>query len=288
MPRFDRIIIADWSASSAPSPLRPSADAIWLGSIGFDGEHSQYFRTRRAAEAALQTAIALALAGGQRLLIGCDFPMGYPKGFAQRLTGLPQARAVWHWLARQIKDGPDNRNNRFQVAAAINREFGGKGPFWGRPQQLDLPDLPATRAVDYPALRLGPRREVEKRVPRAQPVWKLFTTGAAGSQGLMGQPMLHRLCQTPGVAVWPFDRFDAPVVVAEVYPSLLAAAVRRDPATIKDEAQVRLLARALFHLSQQGKLDQLLDLPAHGDWAEEGWILAAGHGDLLEQGLSCG
>lgn len=46
-------------------------------------------------------------------------------------------------------------------------------------------------------------------MPRAQAVWKLYTTGAAGSQGLMGQAMLHRLAQLPGVAVRPFDRADA-------------------------------------------------------------------------------
>jgi hypothetical protein len=59
-------------------------------------------------------------------------------------------------------------------------------------------------------------------------------------QGLVGQPMIHRLAMLPDVAVWPFDPTDARVVLAEVYTSLLARAVAADPAPIKDEAQVRL------------------------------------------------
>lgn len=283
--RFDRVIVADWSASSTLSPARPSADAIWLGSIDGTGEQSSYHRSRTSAEAALSQAIESALSAGQSLLIGCDFPMGYPKGFAARLTGTASARAVWAWLAAHIEDAPDNRNNRFQIAAQINRHFAtetSKGPFWGRPASLNLADLPATKAIDYNALNLSERRAVETLVPRAQPVWKLYTTGAAGSQGLIGQPMIHRLSQQAKVAVWPFAPA-AQITLAEVYPSLIAPAITADPAPIKDEAQVRLLARALFTLSQQNRLAPLLDPPA---CTEEGWILGAGHTAVLLAALS--
>ena len=279
MSRFDRVIIADWSAASARSPAKPSADAIWLGS---PGQQSRYFRSRQQAEAALMAEID-SLPLGQRLLIGFDFPMGYPAGFAARLTGKPQARAVWAWLAARLQDNSDNHNNRFEVAAAINRLFG-NGPFWGRPAGLALPDLPTRKTIDYQFIGLKERRAVEGLVPRAQAVWKLYTTGAAGSQGLMGQAMLHRLAQLPGVAVWPFDKADARIVLAEVYPSLLAAEVATDPATIKDEAQVRLLAQAIFKLSQSGGLAALLETPAIA--AEEGWILGAGHVAALQGALA--
>lgn len=240
------------------------------------GAQSSYHRSRASAEAAISQAIESALARQTRLLIGFDFPMGYPVGFAERLTGKPTARAVWAWLNAAIQDGPLNQNNRFQVANSINKTFG-KGPFWGRPATLDLPDLPAKKTVDYAALSLKERRAVEVLVPRAQPVWKLYTTGAAGSQGLMGQPMIHRLIQRRGVAVWPFDTPGA-VTLAEVYPSLIAPAVTRDASPIKDEAQVRLLAQSLFRLSQQNKLAPLFDVPAD---PEQGWILGAGHSDTL-------
>ncbi len=283
MSRFDRVIVADWSAASAPSPARPSADAIWIGSADAAGVETSYFRTRTAAETALTQAI---LEPKGRLLIGFDFPMGYPTGFAARLTGTPQARAVWRWLAAELHDGPDNRNTRFEVANQINSTFG-QGPFWGRPRSLTLPHLPERKAVDYPALGLSERRQVETLVPRAQPVWKLFTTGAAGGQGLVGQPMIDRLSHMPGVAVWPFDPPDTRVVLAEVYPSLLAPAVRANTGPIKDEAQVRLLARALWTLSQQDTLAPLFDTPTSPVTTEEGWILGAGHEAQLNGALRC-
>lgn len=282
MSGFDRVIVADWSAAGSPSPARPSANAIWIAVADAGGVRTDYFRTRTLAEAHLAAEIA---ANRGRLLIGFDFPMGYPAGFAARLTGKSEARAVWGWLAARLTDGPDNRNNRFELADRINAGFG-EGPFWGRPRGLALRHLPEKKAVDYAALGIAERRQVERVVPRAQPVWKLYTTGAAGSQGLVGQPMIHRLAARPGVAVWPFAGADAPVVLAEVYPSLLARAVAADPAPVKDEVQVRLLARALWVLSQRGALAPLLVTPGGDVTCEEGWILGAGHGAALEGALA--
>lgn len=278
-PRFDTVAIVDWSATNGPSPAKPSPDAIWIGTATAQGETARYFRTRAEAEAHLNTLIATEQAAGRRLLVGFDFPMGYPTGFAARLTGQADPRAVWRWLADHITDDA-NRNNRFAVADAINARMGA-GPFWGRPASLPLPHLPERKAVDYPTLGLPERRAAETHVPRAQPVWKLFTTGSVGSQALMGLPMIHRLSQRPGTAVWPFDPIaTAPVVLAEVYPSLLAPLLAETPG-IKDKAQVTLLARALYRLSMQGALAPLLTPPNLPQIAEEGWILGAGHADAL-------
>jgi molybdopterin-guanine dinucleotide biosynthesis protein B len=270
--QFDRVIIADWSASGTRSPARPSPDAIWIGVTDANGTTTTYHRSRALAEAAL----AILLTGQDRVFLGFDFPMAYPAGFAARLTGEPRAQSVWRWLSDHITDAPDNKNNRFDVAAAMNRATG--GPFWGRPAHLDLPDLPATKTADYPAIGLPERRHVETLIPRAQPVWKLYTTGAAGSQGLMGQPLIHRLSQRPDTAIWPFEAPTKRITVAEVYPSLLSAAVMADPAPIKDEAQVRLLSRAIFRATP------LLQTP---DIArEEGWIYGAGHAAALLAALA--
>jgi molybdopterin-guanine dinucleotide biosynthesis protein B len=264
---FDRVIVVDWSASSTRSPAKPSSDAIWIGVTDAQGTTTSYHRSRTEAE----TALTALLAGDDRVFLGFDFPMGYPAGFAKRLTGEARAQAVWRWLAEHITDGPDNRNNRFAVADQMNKITG--GPFWGRPAGLDLPDLPEGKRADYAALGLPERRHVETLIPRAQPVWKLYTTGAAGSQGLMGQPLIHRLSLRDDVAVWPFDTRDRRVTVAEIYPSILAAAVAADPAQIKDEAQVRLLSQAIFRAAP------MLDVP---DIArEEGWIYGAGQAEAL-------
>lgn len=285
---FDRVIIADWSASASASPARPSADAIWLGFCDASGVQTEYHRTRRSAEATLTRAITDAVCQSQRLLLGFDFPMGYPAGFAARLTGHQSAQSVWAWLHDHITDADDNSNNRFDVAARMNRLIGGNsgGPFWGRPAHLQLADLPMRKTVDYAALGLTERRRVETVVPRAQPVWKLYTTGAAGSQGLLGQPMIHRLSRMPHTAVWPFQAPDAAVVLAEVYPSLLARAVAADPSLIKDEAQVRLLARALFALSARHALAPLLATNHAHVITEEGWILGADHQTTVQKGLT--
>ncbi len=207
---FDTIVIVDWSASARPTPKRPSADAIWIGTASDGGETTTYCRTRAAAEAMLVTLLDAEAAAGRRVLAGFDFPFGYPEGFAHRLTGSPRAGAVWNWLERNLRDGPDNSNTRFPLAASINASFGGRGPFWGRPRHLVLPHLPETKDVDYAALGLAERRRVEGAVPRAQPVWKLYTTGSVGGQALTGLPVIARLARRPGCAVWPFDAPTAP------------------------------------------------------------------------------
>lgn len=272
-----KVAVVDWSAASRPTPRRESADAIWIGICDIAGSREIYCRTRHEAETLLVRLIETG-----NWLIGFDFPMGYPAGFAERLTGQATARAVWHWLEARIEDDPDNHNNRFAVAAGVNRGFGG-GPFWGRPATLDLPDLPERKAVDYPALGLPERRAVEGLVRHAQPVWKLYTTGSVGSQALMGLPVIARLARLPGVAVWPFDP-PARVTLAEVYPSLLALSVAAEGDAIKDRAQVRLLARALWMLAANDRLGPLLDCPAMA--AEEGWILGAGHEAALAAALA--
>ncbi|MDT8857238.1 molybdopterin guanine dinucleotide synthesis [Paracoccaceae bacterium Fryx2] len=288
---FDTVVVVDWSAASTLSPARPSADAIWIGIAREGGCETGYLRSRAAAEAALTALCDAEAAAGRRVLAGFDFPLGYPAGFAARLTGTARAQALWHWLAARVTDGPKNRNNRFAVAEAVNRAFpAAPGPFWGRPEGLALPDLPARKTADYPALGLAERRRVETVVPRAQPVWKLYTTGAVGSQALTGLPLIARLAARPGAAVWPFEPLaGAALVLAEVYPSLLDAAVRPAVAAgeIKDRAQVRLLAMALRALSRQGRLDALLaDVPDWPGRAEEGWILGAGRSADLGEALA--
>lgn len=284
-PPFDTVAIVDWSATSGPSPARPSPDAIWIGTATAAGTEAAYFRTRADAETHLVALMEAAATASRRLLIGFDFPLAYPAGFAARLTGQADPRAIRGWLAARITDA-GNRNNRFAVADDINAIIGAgaaAGPFWGRPAALALPHLPDRKTVDYASLGLPERRAVERAIPRAQPVWKLFTTGSVGSQALMGLPMIHRLSQRPGTALWPFDPPGAaPILLAEVYPSLLAPLVARQPG-IKDAAQVTLLARALHRLSGLGALAPLLTLPDIRDITEEGWILGAGHEPALLQ-----
>jgi molybdopterin-guanine dinucleotide biosynthesis adapter protein len=276
---FDRVMIVDWSGRASRSPAGDSKDAIWIGLCDDRQETQVYFRSRSEAESYL----AARLAEGGRQLVGFDFPMGYPAGLARRLTGSDSARALHGWLADRIADAPDNSNNRFDVAEAINRQLGGPGPFWGCPKAKPRPHLPSLKTVDYRALGLAEKRRVEVENPPAKPVWQLLGAGSVGSQALLGIPVVHRLAQSTGAAVWPFDA-PGPLTLAEVYPSLLAIAVAASGDPIPDRAQVRLLARALLSLSRHGRLAPLFVTPPVA--AEEGWILGAGQGALLAEALT--
>ena len=59
-----------------------------------------------------------------------------------------------------------------------------------------------------------------------------------------------------------------------------------DPSLIKDEAQVRLLARALFALSARHALAPLLATNHAHVITEEGWILGADHQTTVQKGLT--
>ncbi len=287
--RFDRVIVADWSAANLPTSARHRANAIWIGCHDAEGGAEWHHRTRASGEAQLVELIEAAAHADERLLIGLDFAFGYPAGFARALTGEACAPAVWRWLAGAIEDGEDNRNNRFAVAARINAMIaGGPGPFWSHPSNQSWDGLPARRAgIDLAALGLAPVRAAEALSPPAKSPFMLFNPGAVGSQSLLGLPMLHRLAQRPGVAVWPFAPLDgARVVVAEVYPSLLAGPVARlaqAEGLPSDQAQVRLLSRALWRLGQAGRLAALMQAPPEAQ--EEGWILGAGQAGLLAEAL---
>ncbi|MBV2359041.1 molybdopterin molybdenumtransferase MoeA [Thalassococcus sp. CAU 1522] len=284
MTGFDTFVVVDWSARSAPSPAKPTKDAIWIG-VARQGDVScHYHRTRAEAIDALAALFETELGQGRRVVAGFDFPFAYPKGFARAVTGTDDPLALWTWLASRIVDAPDNANNRFIVARDLNRLFPGTGPFWGcPPAEADavLPDKGTARAGHG----LPERRAVEARVTRAQPCWKLFTTGSVGSQALLGLPRLQALRDrfAGRLTVAPFEAPDTPIVLVELFPSLIAdiVAARREPGEIPDRAQVRVLAQALSRLSP-ATLDVMLRT---GD-PVEGWILGAGREDALRAAAS--
>ena len=283
MTGFDRIIVVDWSASKSPSPKKPSADAIWMAVHQAGATTCTYHRTRHDLIAALCAQFDAALAHGQRVLAGFDFPFGYPAGFARAVTGQDDPLVLWAELAARIDDGADNANNRFDVARGLNREFPGVGPFWGCPQAHADSDLPAKGSARH-SHGMAERRTVEELIPSAQSCWKLYTTGSVGSQALLGMARLQGLRMRYGAAlsVSPFQTPDTPIVLAEVYPSLLSieVAARQGADEIKDRAQVRVLANALAGLSAA----TLTKMLTQGD-PEEGWILGLGHEEALRAAL---
>jgi len=293
---FDLVVIVDWSALNVPSPQKPSKDAIWWA-VAEKGEVAApvYARTRSEALAKLEDQIETARAFGKRVLIGFDFPFGYPAGVAKHLTGQSSALALWDWIADALIDDESNLNNRFEVASKINRAFDGVGPFWGRPESWDYPDIPIggkARFGSHPP----ERRLVERAIPKAKTVWQLMYVGSVGSQVLVGLPGVKRLRDRFGdcSAIWPFETGlatpEAQIVFAEIYPSLLSDLVKElaRPEEILDAAQVRVVAGAYHALDLSGDLAELFGPPPQMTAAdcelvarEEAWILGAGFEDTL-------
>ncbi len=286
MALFDAYLMVDWSAAATP---RQGADSIWMCRRDRDGAARVVNpATRLAAREVLLEWLAADLARGRKVLAGFDFPFGYPRGLAARLglSGPPWA-ALWRTLAEQIEEGAKNANNRFEVAAALNRRVGsGPGPFWGCPEGAAGPHLAMTHHRAHEALGLAEKRIADQSISGPQPVWKLAGAGSAGSQALTGIPVVHWLRHHPALAaaarVWPFETGLRPpaasvgVVLAEIYPSLIA--VTPAPGEVKDRAQVIAIAQHFAALDEAGRLGSCfapLLAPADRDAveAEESWIL---------------
>jgi precorrin-8X/cobalt-precorrin-8 methylmutase len=257
---FDTFVMVDWSAANVP---RTGRDSIWICWHAPDGERLENPPTRHSAKLLLGDWLATALTRGERVLLGFDFPFGYPKGFAARL-GLsgPPWRAVWDEIARLVEDTPDNRNNRFDVAAALNqRVLKGRFPFWGCPASAAGPFLGPKHHRSHQENGLAERRLIDEYMPGAQPCWKLLGAGSVGGQILTGIPVVQALREDPRwrehVQIWPFETglrapVEAQVVFAEVYPSLWA--VSPSATEPKDAVQVRTVARYFAQRDHAGEL----------------------------------
>jgi precorrin-8X/cobalt-precorrin-8 methylmutase len=301
-PLFDAYVMVDWSAAAVP---RLGKDSIWICHLRRVGSELQppvsiNVPTRLEARARLLDMLATNVSADLSTLIGFDFPFGYSQGFAARLgLGGPPWRAIWELLASRIEEKPENGNNRFEVAAELNRQISdGPAPFWGCPKRdLGLGRfLQPTHHRRHEVLGLSEKRVADARTKGPQPVWKLVGAGAVGSQALTGIPIVHWLRHHPSLAdasvVWPFEtglcclrpRQRPSIVFAEVYPSLIPP-VPRDR-EVKDEAQVRTIASYFATLDDAGALANLFagaaDLTAEERArveTEESWILGVPRGD---------
>lgn len=286
---FDRYITVDWSASSSPTTGK---DSIWICDLTVAGDPvTTNPSTRGKAEQQLRNLLMGAVDHGERVLIGFDFPYGYPRGFAAALglKGLPWS-AIWRYLAGQVEDSSQsNENNRFEVASAINARLE-QHAFWGRPAARRLDSLSMRRdrvryRIEGEAVGLGEWREVElvlhRRGRRPQSTWKLLGAGSVGSQALTGIPVVYRLRSDPQLAnmsrVWPFEvnvpelpEGRSAVIHAEIWPSLDAGPY--EAGLVKDQAQVIQLAQSLRTLDRRTRLAAVF-IARTPAVAEEGWIL---------------
>ena len=278
LPAFDSFAVVDWSSGNDTGPT-PRKDAIWAALV-VRGEDTEpvYLRNRGAAFEWICDVIACETAAHRRLMIGFDFPFGYPAGFAQAVTGSNDPLALWHWFAEHLVDTP-KANNRFDLAGMLNGRFPGTGPFWFNALKRDISNLPR-KGTDRHGHGMADRRAAEMSANGAFTCWQMGGAGAVGGQVMTGLATLERLRRRfPGqIAVWPFEPLVTAVSFVEIWPSLSNPAVQAAADPIKDRAQVRLLARALSRLSSE-QLGAMLACNA----PEEGWILGLGHEALLSE-----
>jgi precorrin-8X/cobalt-precorrin-8 methylmutase len=247
---FDHYVIVDWSAASRPKTGR---DSIWICHRGPHGERVENPATRHLARLHLADILAAVVARCERVLLGFDFPFGYPAGFAGRLglSGTPW-RALWDEIACLLHDDDDNRNDRFALGAKFNhRVSGGRFPFWGCPAGRATEFLGPRHHNRHAEEQLDERRVIDRWMVGAQPCWKLAYTGSVGSQSLTGIPVVRALRNDARWAerarVWPFETGlllpeDARIVFAEVWPSWWRKQIRPEYGPPLDKAQVRSVA----------------------------------------------
>lgn len=291
---FQAYVMVDWSAASKPTT---GPDSIWIGVLKRNVRFQMAFEahnppTRTEAEHMLESILGDLKRKRERVLVGFDFPLAFPRGTAAalKLEGAPW-RAVMDFVAGEMKDKPTNANNRFQVGAKMNRLMTGEAfPFWGAPARDEQTMLSAKRVREHGERDLPEFRLADQALKGPSSIWKLYYQGSVGGQALTGLPIVKRLRDSRGDAarMWPFETGWKPLaatdltgieaVLAEIYPSMFAAQAK--PGEIKDEVQVRATCERFNALDDKNQLGALFG-PTKDDPRravienEEGWILGA-------------
>ena len=291
---FGAYIIVDYSSAEGK---KTGESSLWIGVMKRDVRFRLSYEahnpaTRAEGLALLRGLLADLKKRGDRVFLGLDFALAFPRGTAKKLAlkGEPWA-GLWEFLAKNIVDKPDNSNNRFQVAAKMNRLMTDEAwPFWGGPKsaaQKWLSTLKPETLGDFPELRLTEEilRKTKKITPKS--LWQMHGAGVAGGQAMLGIVALQGLLKDGG-KVWPFETgfgaldedalSDVPVLAAEIHSDLYPGTGASGE--VKDATAVRLTAEAIADLDDKGQLGALFAAPkalkdsqAPVAENEEGWIL---------------
>lgn len=288
---FETCVMVDWSGAGVPVT---GANSIWwaqarkrFGIVALANPP-----TRQDARCEIADLARREVEAGRRVLLGFDFPFGYPAGTARNI-GADGWKGIWVRLAKELPDQSENAQDRFGLAAQLNTEgWNGGGPFWGNGDKQDRPGLPRGRPDGYgkrfpKEWRLAEEAaKAQFRRTSTQQTWKLAGAGSVGSQALTGIAELERLRRdlmlNGSLAIWPFDGIEAitaaRVVVVEIYPSIFPIAVGLGEPS--DAAQVRTLASHFATGSTPREIAKRLRAPFMLNGAErdavlreEGWIV---------------
>ena len=277
---FDDVVIVDWSASSSP---KTGHDSIWIGHVDSESESAVNIATRGQALRTVADRLVELARAGRRVLVGFDFPYGFPRGTVERLgleagDDAPWLR-LWNELTRLISDGPTNANNRFEVAAELNARG---ACFWGKPTTSPADVPPTKQPFTLPEFR-ATENALRSAARHPKSVWQLSGAGSVGSQALLGIPIVRALRFDSRLVdisrVWPFETgfalpADVQVVHAEIWPGVVQPDATVHP--VADARQVITLGRH-FRSASKRELERSFAPPGGDDGAlaEEGWILGA-------------
>ncbi len=292
---FGAYVIVDYTAAEGK---KTGESSMWIGVMKRDVRFRLSYEAHNPATRAegltlLRSILADLKKRGDRVLLGVNFALGFPRGTAQRLhlKGTPW-EAMWDFLAKNVVDKADNTNNRFQVAAKMNRLMTDEAyPFWGCPKnaaQKWLSTLKPDSFGDFPEFRLTEDATKKlKKAAQAKSLWQMHGAGVVGGQAMLGITGLKTLVGDD-VRVWPlqtgFAALDVEAlqglstVAVEVLPPMYDGTAHTGE--VKDAAMVRLTAEALAEADDKGELGAMFAAPKGLDDAqaeivatEEGWIL---------------
>ena len=300
---FDAYIIANWTAAEGK---KLGEQTLWVAVAKRDVRFRLYTETHNVAtraegEKLLESLLAEHRKRGDRVLVGFDFNFGFPAGTAARLQLDGRAwDAMGKFLGSNVVDKADNSNNRYQVAAKMNRLMTDEAwPFWGSPASqaqrwLTTTKPPEGSGSDIPEFRAT---EIAGRKDKLPPksVWQMHGAGAVGGLTLVGVPMVRRLLDKLGTSatIWPFntgwrelteaDVEPLSALIVEVWPDMFKATRETNAEGVKEyktQAQVRAASIAFAEMDDAGTLQKAFAAPASADEAlitavesEEGWIL---------------
>lgn len=288
-------------AFSAAEGRKTGESSVWIGVLKHDVRFRPIYEahnpaTRAEAMSLLRTLLRDLHKRGDKVLLGFDFAFGLPRGTAAalKLKGVTEWEATWDFLGRNIVDKADNTNNRFAVAAKMNRLMTDAAfPFWGCPKsaaQKWLASVKPDSHGTFPEFRLCEMALNNRRKGSVRSLWQMHGAAISGGRAMLGITALKALKSDLGdVAVlWPFETgFAAPdpesavtTLIAEI--SLQGSEAQPVYGEFKDAALVRVAAHDLAQSDSEGNLLESLCGPKSLSEEElkiareeEGWILGA-------------
>lgn len=223
---FARFIAIDWSGAkgpgyrgvavslcegdSAPSIVPPPHGRFWTR------DQVVLWLHQRAAEPV-------------PTLAACDFAFSIAEPAVRAMTGGARAASLWALVEKTCADEADCGAHGFVSHPAF-------APFYWTQGKRPAAWVPHTRETEAACRAEG--------LGNPETPLKLIGAKQVGRSALTGMRALHRWREDRSIAVWPFERREAALIMAELYPRLFIRAGGGGHAKLRDGASLNVcLAR---------------------------------------------